>query len=225
MTRQGIGSPKIQLVIFDLDGTLMDAYEAIVHSFNFTMRKVAAPSQSPKVICRAVGWGDRNLLKPFVPDKKLDRALRIYRRHHAQALKTGVKLLPGAKKVLRSLKVRGLKMAVASNRPTKFSKIAIKSIQIDSFFDYVLCADKLKQGKPHPEILRKILTKFSLKPSQALFVGDMTVDVETGKNANVKTVAVVTGSHQRQELARLRPYKVIEKLARLIIIVDKLNWI
>jgi len=58
-----------KLIIFDLDGTLVDAYPAIINSFNFTMNAMGLPLRDDITIRRAVGWGDRNLLKPFVPSK------------------------------------------------------------------------------------------------------------------------------------------------------------
>ncbi len=72
-----------RLVIFDLDGTLIDAYPAITESFNYVMRGFGYPVRSPRVIRGAVGWGDRNLLAPFVREKDLGRMLVAYRRHHS----------------------------------------------------------------------------------------------------------------------------------------------
>lgn len=178
---------KIRLVIFDLDGTLVNAYPAIVKSFNFTMRKIGSRLQRPAVIRRAVGWGDRLLLKPFVGRKDLKRALKIYRRHHAFELLKGAHLYAGAAGALALLKKRGYKIAVASNRPTVFSRILIRHLRISRFFDYVLCADRLKYRKPHPQILNEILKKMKVKPEEAVFVGDMAIDAQAGARAHIKT--------------------------------------
>ena len=77
---------KIKLVAFDLDGTLVNAYPAIVKSFNFTMRKMGRPGQSDLTIRRAVGWGDTNLIRPFVSRDDLDEAMATYRNHHKTSL-------------------------------------------------------------------------------------------------------------------------------------------
>ena len=74
----------------------------------------------------------------------------------------------------------------------------------------------VKKQKPEPEILEKILSKFSLGPDQALFVGDMTVDVETGNNAGVATIAVLTGSSTKEEIASLKPFQSISNISNLI---------
>jgi len=206
---------NIKLVIFDLDGTLVDAYPAIVDSFNFTMRQLKLPLQDPETICRAVGWGDGNLLKPYLNGSDVLKALRIYRKHHQRALILKTRFLPGAKKILEFLKGHGVKLAVASNRPTKFSYIIIDHLKIRDYFDYVLCADKLKRAKPYPDILWKILNRLSVAKKEALYVGDMTVDVVTGRRAGIRTVAVLTGSSTKEEIIKSRPYRIMERMSLL----------
>lgn len=214
---------KIKLIIFDLDGTLMNAYPAVEASINFTLKKLGLPLQNKDKIRRAVGWGDRQLLTRFVGEKRVEGALKIYRRHHAQALKTGTRFLPGAKRLIGDLKQNNYRLAVASNRPTKFSLIALKHLKIKKYFDYILCADKLRQGKPHPAILLRILKELKVNRSQTLYVGDMTIDVQTGNCAGVKTVAVLTGSSSSQEVKILKPFGVIKKISELIPIINELN--
>ena len=205
----------IRLIIFDLDGTLVDAYRAICSSVNFVLKRLNYPRQPDAVIRRKVGWGDENLLKPFVSPKELPKALRLYRKHHGKSLLRYARLLPAAGFVLERLQDKGYKLAVASNRPTKFSRIIIRHLAIGEYFDYVLCADKLKHRKPHPEILRKIMKKFFLKPACTLYVGDMAIDAQAGKRAGVKTIIVTTGSSSKQEIRRRKPYKIIAKISQL----------
>ena len=209
----------IRLVIFDLDGTLVDAYPAIISSFNYAMRKLGYPTQDNLIIRRAVGLGDENLLRPFVNLKDLRRALLAYRRHQRYSLVRGTRLFPKAEGVLAYLKKKGYKLAVASNRPTIFSWILIRHLRLEKYFDYVLCADKLKHMKPHPEMLNKIIRRFSLRPEEALYVGDMNIDARSGRLAKVKTVIVTTGSSQRQEIKKEKPYRIISRLADLLRII------
>lgn len=203
---------KIKIVVFDLDGTLINAYPAVYASVNATVKKFGYPTVKHQTIKQTVGWGDRHLVGTFVADKDLDVAMRFYRKHHALALRQDTKLLPGALKILKFLKAKGYKIAVASNRPNKFSLIAIKFLRIQRYFDMVLCADKVKKPKPAPDILNTILKRFSLKKSEAIFVGDMGIDIRTGKSARVKTIAVATGSNTASELQALKPYAVIKNV-------------
>jgi phosphoglycolate phosphatase len=209
----------IRLIIFDLDGTLINAYPAIVMSFRHTMRTLGYPQQAPSVICRAVGWGDGNLLRPFVEERDLPEALRIYRRHHAKALLRHASLFPRARALLRQLKKRGFALAVASNRPTRFSHIVLRHLHIVPFFDCILCADKLKHRKPHPEIIRKILYRLDVRPRETIYVGDMAIDAQAGRRAGVKSIMVTTGSSSRQELRREKPYRIVRGVADILPVI------
>ncbi|MFC1675160.1 HAD family hydrolase [Candidatus Omnitrophota bacterium] len=210
-------SPRLaKLVIFDLDGTLVNAYPAIISSFNHTMQRLDYPSRSALVIRRAVGWGDQNLLKPFIRLADLKRAVAVYRKHHLFSLVRESRLLPGAKRLLQYLKGKGYKLAVASNRPTRFSRILISHLKISNYFGVVLCADKLKNFKPHPLILNSILSRFSLKPQEAVYVGDMTVDAVAGRRAGIRTVIVTTGSSSRREIKKEKPWRIVSRLAGLL---------
>jgi len=204
-----------KLVIFDLDGTIIDAYPAIIESFNHAMRYLGYPQKSSLVIRRAVGWGDEALLRGFVRKTDLRKVLSAYRRHHAISLLKLSRLMPGALGILGYLKNKGYKMAVASNRPTRFSLILIKHLGLQKYFDYILCADKLKEGKPHPEILNKIIKRLSFKKSEAIYVGDMTIDAQAGRRAKVRTIIVTTGSSSKREISGEKPFRIIAKIGEL----------
>lgn len=214
---------KPRLIIFDLDGTLVNAYPAIIESFNFTLKKLGYPLQNSLTIRKAVGWGDENLLRPFIKKKDLSKALKIYRRHHRFSLLKKSYLFAGVKNLLKYLKKKNFKIAIASNRPTVFTKLIIKNLSIKEYIDYILCADRLKYIKPHPQILYEIIKKFSLKPEEALYVGDMVIDIEAGRRAEIKTVAVTTGSNTEEELALIKPFKIISRITQLKDILRELT--
>jgi phosphoglycolate phosphatase len=117
--------------------------------------------------------------------------------------------------LLAGLKSKGYKLAVASNRPTFFSRILIRHLGLKQYFNYVLCADKLKKGKPHPEILNQIMRKFSLTPRETLYVGDMVIDAQAGRRAGVRTLIVTTGSSSRHEIKKENPYRILKNISRL----------
>jgi phosphoglycolate phosphatase len=211
-----MSSLNIKLIIFDLDGTLVNAYPAIISSFNYTMQKLKLPKQRALIIRRAVGWGDENLLKPFVKKEDLKTAVLVYRKHHKYALLEGSYVFSNVNKLLTYLKNKGFKLAVASNRPTAFSKILIRHLKLSRYFDFVLCADKLKHIKPHPEILNTIMQHFSLKSEQSLYVGDMVIDAIAGRRAKIRTVIVTTGSNTKQEVKKGKPYIVINRIFDLL---------
>jgi len=206
----------IKLIIFDLDGTLVDAYRAIIRSFNFTMQRLNYPRQDDLTIRRSVGWGDEFLLKPFINLEDLKKALFLYRKHHKISLLKYSRLFPKVEMVLRHLKDKGYKLAVASNRPTKFSWILIRHLGLKKYFDFCLCADKLKHAKPHPGILNSIMQRLRANSSQTLYVGDMAIDAQAGRRAKVRTIVVSTGSSTDLELKKEKPYRIIPRIADLL---------
>jgi phosphoglycolate phosphatase len=208
-------SMMLTLIIFDIDGTLVNAYPAIYASFNYTMRSCGYPVQVARVIKRAVGRGDAELLKPFVRTMDRARSLEVYRVHHQKALVQKSRLYPGVKRLLGTLRERGLKLAVASNRPTHFSELLLRHLGVRAFFARVLCKDAVRYGKPHPQILNKIMLACGASPAQTLYVGDMVIDAKAARRAGVKAVIVTTGSSTRQEIARERPYKILSRVADL----------
>ncbi|MDP3041457.1 MAG: HAD family hydrolase [Candidatus Omnitrophota bacterium] len=206
---------NIKLIIFDLDGTLIDAYAAISNSFNYVMHRLGLKTQSAGLIRSLVGWGDKNLLKPYVPKGDLKHALSLYRNHHKHSLLKHAHLYPFVSRLLRRLKLKGYKLAVASNRPSKFSHILLRYLDIGAFFDYVLCADQSRHGKPHPEMLNKIVKRFGFKKSQALYVGDMVIDAQAGRRAKINTVIVTSGSSSKPDIKREQPFRIISAISRL----------
>jgi phosphoglycolate phosphatase len=210
-----------RLVVFDLDGTLVNAYPAVSRSVNYTLKKLGFAPRSHAQIKRAVGWGDRQLLASFIGEKLADRAIKIYRPHHAQALVApgGVRFLRGAKPMLNWLKSQDYRLAIATNRPTRFTLIILKVLKVRDHFDVVLCADRAKRGKPSPDMLLAILKKLKTTKSHTLYVGDMTIDVNTGRNAGIRTVAVTTGSSTTKELKTLQPYRIISTISQLKTII------
>lgn len=214
---------RIKLVIFDLDGTLVNAYAAVTESINYMLRKFGYPPARENKIKRSVGWGEVHLISQFVGSGDLAKAVAIYRRHHPAVLRRATKLLPQARGLLGYLKQEGYGLAVASNRATRFTKIIVRELRIADYFDFILCRDKVRRPKPFPDILKAILKKFALKPGEAVFVGDMVVDVQAGHRARVRTIAIGTGSSTRQEIFACKPLKVIRRLEEIKKILKELE--
>ena len=203
----------IKLAIFDLDGTLVDAYRAIADSVNHTMERLGLPRQSLRTVIRSVGWGVDTLIRSFVEEAQAEEALRIFRAHHDKRLRRNLKALPGARALLAFLKKRGCRMAIASNRPTKFCHIILEELEIDGYFDHVVCGDAVKRPKPHPDMIRLVLKKTRVRPSEAIYVGDMSVDILSGNRAGVFTIGVPTGSCTVEEILEAGPDLLIRKLS------------
>ncbi|MDP2923850.1 MAG: HAD family hydrolase [Candidatus Omnitrophota bacterium] len=205
-----------RLYIFDLDGTLANAYRAIEKSLNFTLKKLGCPAVSYEKAKREVGRGDKVFMKTFFSKKDFKRALAIYRAHHKKAVLTYSKLRPHAKQLLCTLKRRKKITAIASNRPSYFTNLILEALGIKKFFNMVLCADEIKSNKPNPKILNTIIKKSSLNKQDAVFIGDMDIDLETARRADVDFVFVRGGSSALSSVKKYRNKKVVSSLREVL---------
>ena len=201
-----------KLFIFDLDGTLLDAYSAIVESMNYTLQRLNYPQADPARIIRAVGYGNYGLLKMFIRDQDLPVAKEIYRQHHQSNLYGKVFLMPGSLTLLQNLRTKGKLLAVATNRPRDTALLLLEILGIVDYFDRVLAGEEVKNPKPAPDIILALLEYFQVSKRETVFVGDMTIDAQTGRAAGVDTVIVTTGSSTREEIEAVKPGYIIDSL-------------
>jgi phosphoglycolate phosphatase len=206
---------NIKLVIFDLDGTLVDAFRAIADSINYMLRKLGKDPVSERQVTRAVGWGVSTLVREFVEKERVAEALRIFREHHDVRLRRNIRILPGTVALLKYLKERGVRMAIASNRPSRFCRLILKTLRIEQYFDFVICGDAVRRAKPYPDMVKVIMRKAKVRPAEVIYVGDMSVDILCGKRAGVMTVGIPTGSCTRAEILAEKPDLMIKRLAEL----------
>jgi len=213
----------IKLIAFDLDGTLINAYQAVATALNRLLHEFGFDSAEDEVIQRHVGWGQRKLLGAFLPEQLLDEAEPKYQEYHGEELPKKVKFLPGAKELLDVLSGNGYRLIVATNRPIWSTTIILDCLQIKNAFDFVLSGEQVARFKPEPDIIYTILDKYQADKDELLYVGDMTVDAITGNAAGVRTVVVTTGSSTREEIALQKPYKIVDNVLDVARIVEEIN--
>lgn len=205
-----------KLFIFDLDGTLVDAYTAIEKSVNFTRKKFGLLSVAYEEVKRKIGKGDRLFIKAVFPKEDIKKVLKIYRIHHAGALLRHVKLRPYAKRLLYTLKRRKKCLAIASNRPYYFTNIILKKLGIKKYFNLVLCADQINSLKPNPRILNMIVKRSGFAKQDVLYVGDMAIDAETAERAGIGFIFITGGSSNLQEARKYKIQSVISSLKEIL---------
>jgi len=206
-----------KLLIFDLDGTLADTYTAIYESLNFTLEKLGYKPVSFLKAKLAVGRGDNLFIKEFFEDKDIEKAAQLFKKHHKYSLLKFTHPRPYAKKTLYLLKRKKKKIALASNRPTPFTLLILKKLEIKKYIDFVLCADKVEKLKPDPEIIFQILEKFKCIKDEAVFVGDMDIDVLTAHRAGVEAVFIKGGSTPLKKIKKeFKKIKIILNLKELL---------
>ncbi|MCS7180056.1 MAG: HAD family hydrolase, partial [bacterium] len=166
-------------------------------------------------IKRAVGGGDKKLIQNFFGEKYFEIAHTLYRENYLKFLKNNVKLLPGAIEILNEFKNKNLKISVATNRSKFCLSQLLNEGNIRDYFDNILCSDDVKNLKPDPEIILKLLEKTNSKKEETFYVGDMDIDYQTGKNAGVDTYIVLTGSCKKNDFAIYKNPLIFDNLLQL----------
>lgn len=204
-----------KIIIFDLDGTLLNTLEDLTDSVNYMLSQFDYPSKNIEQIKNYVGNGVYKLIERAVPEGKLnknfDKCVEIFKNRYKENMYNKTSLYQGIEQMLKKLKQKGFIIAVASN---KFD-LAVKELCNKYFSDLIDCAfgENEKAGikkKPSPDIVLNILTKYNLLPEQALYVGDSEVDIQTAKNSGVECISVCWGFKTKEFLNQNEATNIID---------------
>jgi len=206
---------KPAAVIFDFDGTLADSYAAISASVNHVRASHGLAPLSEEDVKRHVGRGPIYLLEHTVPGTNVEQDLALYRAHHPSVMYQMTRLLPGGREALAGLHAQGKKLGVCSNKPRIFTTELLRHLGIERYLSLVLGPDDVARPKPAPDMLTLALARLGTTPAQALYVGDMVVDITTARAANVPVWVVPTGSDDRATLQRAKPDRLVDDLVQL----------
>jgi phosphoglycolate phosphatase len=206
----------VGLLIFDLDGTLVNTLEDIAASVNFTLQKLGRPVIPVDEVRRYVGDGIEMLMTRALKgrDDFLHDAVGIYKVHHSRNLVVRSKLYPGVQETLEHF--RSLPLAVISNKTMEFVKPLIERLGIAGYFRDIIGADSGLPLKPAPDALLKALAGAEVAKEAAVIVGDGTTDVRAGKAAGITTCAVTYGFRSEEELHAAGPDYIISRFSDLM---------
>jgi len=205
----------IELIIFDLDGTLVNTLEDIAASVNFTLQKLGRPPIPVDSVRLYVGDGIEMLMTRALNgrDEFLSDAVGIYKVHHSRNLLVRSRLYSSVTDVLEYF--RAVPMAVLSNKTSAFVQPLLDGLKISGYFRLVLGADSGLPLKPAPDAARKIMAEFKAAQDRTVLVGDGTADVRAGKAAGVITCSVTYGFRSEEELRKAGPDYIIHDLLDL----------
>jgi phosphoglycolate phosphatase len=213
----------IQAIIFDLDGTLVDSYPGIHQSLNAMLQALGQLEVDLETVKRRVGRGVLNLIQQSVPPELVSQGLELFRSSYDRTVLSGTFLLPDVRETLSELKRRKILLALASNKPVEFTLNIVDYLKIDSYFLVCSGPEGEIRPKPDPSMLRSILRQLHVGVDVTLYVGDMTLDAETARNAGVRLALVATGGNTRTELAGTNPDYLLNSLKELIWITESEN--
>ena len=186
-----------RIVIFDMDGTLIDSKKDITISINY-IRDLHhnLPPLKEDFVVEAINLEVRNLPKLFYATETYEERDRVvFEKHYAQQCTQNPYLYEGVLEMLESLEKADVKLAVATNAPTPFAKLMLDSLGVKDKFGIIIGADKVASSKPNPEMLFKILDFYNYDASKdkAWMVGDNSKDILSAQNAGIDSFFVTWG--------------------------------
>ena len=192
-----------ELIIFDLDGTLIDSSDDIAWAANMTLVYMGYNEMDLDAIKEGIGWGVKTLLQKLMPQEgpeRIDDARVKFLEYYWDHLTVNTILYPGVRETIDYFKDHDKKMAIVTNKPIKFTEKILNELALKDFFLMVLGGDSLVNRKPDPEPVEKVISTLGVTKGKTVFVGDSKVDGETGKRAGIFTIGVEYGFSGRKEL-------------------------
>ncbi len=208
----------MSLLIFDLDGTLIDSKLDLAHAVNATMEHMGMPPLSHERIASYVGNGAPVLLRramgPQATEEQVAQALDFLIPHYAAHCLDNTSLYPGVKDALDRLRERGARMAVLTNKPVRISNHIIAGLGCGEHFFRVYGGNSFERKKPDPVGIDALLSETGLPRENAVMVGDSAVDIRTARNAGIRACGVTYG-FQPETFAEVPPDFLIDDLNEL----------
>ena len=187
----------MQLLIFDLDGTLIDSKLDLAHAVNATRASMGLPHLDNERVYSYVGSGApvliRRALPPESSDEDVQNALQYFLAYYREHMLDYTQLYPGVRESLDRLRDEGVRLAVLTNKPVRFSQAILDGLGVGPHFFRVYGGNSFEQKKPHPVGVETLLREAGVDHADAMMVGDSAVDVRTARNANIRCCGVTYG--------------------------------
>lgn len=217
----------VRLIIFDLDGTLVDSSVDITNALNYAVELYGIRPLKVEDTIKMVGEGISRLIEKLIagsftgsePGSMKDALTERFLEHYTAHIIDYTRAYPGVRETLERLSE--YKKAVISNKREALSKKTLEGLELMRFFNYVVGSDTTPEKKPSPVPVLKVLNELSVIPEEAVMVGDSNYDVDAGKAAGVTTVAVTYG-YKPVEMIRHADY-MIDRMGGLSALLERIN--
>ena len=204
----------VDLIMFDLDGTLADTGPDLADAVNYTRAHFKLEALRNDQVYSHVGYGVEHLLKHSLPQPQpFEEVMRVFLERYEKHLLDKTVLYPGVLVALDYFHDK--RRVVVTNKMRRLSVAIIRGLGVEDRFDAILGGDSVAAKKPHPALLNEALRRFEVPACRALMVGDGATDVEAGKRAGVVTCGVTYGLGNKKDLAAAQPDYLIEDLNQL----------
>ena len=215
---------KFELIIFDLDGTLVDSAKDIMIANNKTLEKFGYKPISFKNVKHIIGQGIRvNIIRSLkmqdvkINKKKENEMYDFFFSFYKKNLYIKSKIYGGLNSFLKNLKKKGYKLAVCSNKLEALTKIVLKKTKLLKYFDFVAGGDTFAHRKPHPSVLNNIIKNFKINKNNVLFIGDSEHDYHSALNSNIKFCLKTKGFTNKPISFFKKSYKLKSYTNKIII--------
>lgn len=202
---------RYPIVLFDLDGTLVDSGAMILSSFRHATRTVLEREIPDEELAALVGGMNiREQMQSLAPDR-VEELVRVYRAHN-EPLHADLQAFPGVEDLLGELSSQGRKLGIVTAKRRRTVDLAFAVLPIERFFDVVVTSGDTQRHKPHPDPVLLALERLNANGARAAFVGDSPFDVGAGKAAGTFTVGVSWGGlHPEERLVEAGADVVVHK--------------
>ncbi len=194
----------IDLVIFDLDGTLTDSLDDLTDATNRMLAHFARPTLTAREVRGLVGQGARRLVERALPgasDADIEAGLVLFLEYNENHIADKTTLYPGVTETLDLLRTQGKCLAVVSNKNVALCRKLLAVLRVEGYFSAVLGADSLPFRKPSPEPLLHLVREFGVHVGETAMVGDSINAIAAGRGAGVVTIGCCYGYGEPAELA------------------------
>jgi len=190
-----------KLIIFDLDGTLVDTSRDITNALNYALNSFGLKSFTVEETVKMIGEGISRLIEKVLGQENLqlkDEVIKKFLDYYSEHLIDYSKVYPYVRETLE--KLNGYKKAVISNKRENLSTKLLDKLDLLKYFDFVVGSDTTSERKPSAIPVIHVFKKLGVEPQETMMVGDSDYDIEAGKKAGVKTAGVTYGYREKQYL-------------------------
>ncbi len=212
----------MDLLIFDLDGTLVDSKQDLANAVNAARARMGLEPMDDKLISTYVGDGAPTLIRRAMPpgtsEEELARTLEFFLQYYGEHKLDCTRPYPGVEEALERLARGGVRMAVLTNKPVRISRAILEGLGLSRYFERIYGGNSFEQKKPHPLGVETLLAELGVARERAMIVGDSAVDVRTARNAGVRICGVTYG-FQPESLSAEAPDLAVDHLGELANII------